>query len=369
MHVFVIGYPSTVGGAGTELWHTLKLWRGGGIDVTLIPTWGGCSDEWRKRVDGLGCKTLNAHHTPRDPNTMRLSEVPGLEGSPVVSFCGGSFLKDGAAILKQVGAKLVWVNCMTFLFNDERIFYDRHGLFDAWVFQSEYQRSRLEPELIKHGYTPNLGHSIRGAFDFSDWAFRPLPRHQMLPFFYGRAARDDADKWSSNFWTIYDRVQVKNKRAVLLGYGPNVTKKLGPAPKHARVYHPGSMHGIDFFKQLHCALPINGGAHENWPRAGLEAMAQGVPIVTQGEWGWREMLVHGKTGFLATNDEELAHWTATMAYDEHKRQEVAHAARSSLENELANPAILFTKWQKLFNGLASSHYEESINSNSVMQSV
>ncbi len=37
--LFVCGYPGDVGGANTELWHTIKLWRRGGLDVTLIPTW------------------------------------------------------------------------------------------------------------------------------------------------------------------------------------------------------------------------------------------------------------------------------------------------------------------------------------------
>jgi len=37
------------------------------------------------------------------------------------------------------------------------------GPFDAFVFQSEFQRSMLEPELTKLGYNPELGHLIRGA--------------------------------------------------------------------------------------------------------------------------------------------------------------------------------------------------------------
>jgi hypothetical protein len=38
MRVFVCGYPSSLGGADTELWHVLKLWKAHGIDATLIPT-------------------------------------------------------------------------------------------------------------------------------------------------------------------------------------------------------------------------------------------------------------------------------------------------------------------------------------------
>lgn len=34
MRVFVMGYPGELGGACTELWHTIKLWRQFGVEVT-----------------------------------------------------------------------------------------------------------------------------------------------------------------------------------------------------------------------------------------------------------------------------------------------------------------------------------------------
>ena len=36
--VFLIGYPGEMGGANTEAWHTVKLWRRYGVEVHLIPT-------------------------------------------------------------------------------------------------------------------------------------------------------------------------------------------------------------------------------------------------------------------------------------------------------------------------------------------
>ena len=40
MRLFFIGYPGEMGGANTEAWHTIQLWRQYGVDVHLIPTWG-----------------------------------------------------------------------------------------------------------------------------------------------------------------------------------------------------------------------------------------------------------------------------------------------------------------------------------------
>ena len=170
---------------------------------------------------------------------------------------------------------------MTWLFQAEREFYRDCGPFEAFHFQSEFQRSLLEPELLKLGYRPELGHLIRGAFDVDEWKFRPRPHAPGETFVIGRPLRPDLDKWSSNTWPIYNRIQYRPKRALLLGIDERTQQKLGPAPAWADCLKPMALSAQDFFRQLHCTLPINGGARENWPRVGLEAMAVGVPIVAQ----------------------------------------------------------------------------------------
>ncbi|MDR0610919.1 MAG: glycosyltransferase [Planctomycetaceae bacterium] len=65
-------------------------------------------------------------------------------------------------------------------------------------------------------------------------------------------------------------------------------------------------------------------------RAGLEAFATGVPVVAQNDWGWKEMIEHGQTGFLGSNDQELAHYTAVLAHDEKLRQQIIQNAYEKL---------------------------------------
>ena len=84
MHLFVCGYPSDIGGANTELWHTVKLWRRFGVDVTLIPTWK-ADATWRARLDAIGCRTC-------ETNPDDLENVPGLARRVVVSMCNTRFL-------------------------------------------------------------------------------------------------------------------------------------------------------------------------------------------------------------------------------------------------------------------------------------
>ena len=78
-------------------------------------------------------------------------------------------------------------------------------------------------------------------------------------------------------------------------------------------------------------LGLNGGARENWPRVGLEAMAAGVPLVCENRWGWREMVRDGETGFLADSDEEIVCHLTQLAYDEPLRQKFIRRAREHVE--------------------------------------
>lgn len=344
MKVFFIGYPGEMGGACTEAWHTIKLWRRFGMEVHLIPTWGNAGP-WQGKLDALGCIT---HFAQPD----QLEQVSGLAGSPVASMCNGEFLLH-AHRFRAMGCPIIWVNCMTFLFDQEKRFFAEHGLFEAMVYQSDFQRSQLEPQLAQLGYDPATGHMIRGAFDCGDWTFAPRPHSPGDVFVVGRVARPDPDKWSSNTWPIYERIQVRNKRALLLGMDERTHAKLGKPPVWADCLKPMAIPVKQFFATLHCLLPVNGGARENWPQAGLEAMAAGVPIVAQNDWGWREMIEHGVTGFLGSCDEELAHFSAMLAYDEELRRRIAAAARQCLEHELAAPERLWAGWQQVFESVIS----------------
>lgn len=198
MRVFLIGYPGDMGGANTEAWHTIKLWRRFGMEVHLVPTWHADAN-WRTRLDSLGCVTHEA-------SIDTLHTVPGLAGAVAVGFCNDQFIV-AAPRLRTLGCSLVWLNCMTFLFDHEHRLFAEHGPVDAMVYQSQFQRDQIEPHLKQYGYDPASGHLIRGAFDLAEWAFNPRPHAKGETFVVGRAARPDQDKWSSNTWPIYQRIR------------------------------------------------------------------------------------------------------------------------------------------------------------------
>jgi len=339
--LLVVGYPGDVGGANTECWHTVRLWRQFAVGVTFIPTWKP-TDKWQARLDQIGCRTVQT-------NPDALEKVPGLRGSVVVSFCNSNFLRH-AERFRDLGCKVIWVGCMNWLFSEERRHYRRHGPFDRYVFQSEHQQSELGPQLAKFGVRPEQCHRIRGAFFWDEFPFEPLRHEPKTPFVVGRLSRAACDKYSKNTWPIYRRVPHPIK-ARLMAWNGQVESKLGKPPEWAECLPAGAETPQHFFSRLHCMLQVNGGAGENWPRAGLEAMASGVPIVAQDQWGWREMIRHGRTGYLAAGDDELAYYAARLAYDEDHRLQIIHQARQALQEDLANPEKIWAGWRTLFEGL------------------
>ena len=341
MHIFFLGYPGPMGGANTECWHTAKVWRQAGIDVTFIPTWG-CDPATEARLAAIGCSTLHV------ASAEALRTLPTFAGSIVVGMCNNNVTRARQALL-DLRCRLVWVNCMTFLFPDEAATW-RIRPADAYVFQSEFQKNELEKHLLPLGYNHGMGHLIRGAFALDEIPFRPLPHKPGDDFCIGRLARPDLDKWSSNHWHILGRVPYAKRRGLAMGWNAGLERKCGQRPPWAETFPPQQIAVPAFLARCHAMLGLNGGARENWPRIGLEAMAAGVPLVAQNEWGWREMIVDGETGFLTNSDDEMAYRLAQLAYDEDLRLELAANAYDHLLH-LADPERIGGQWLNLFESL------------------
>lgn len=367
--IYVIGYPGSYGGACTELWHTLKLWRAFGWEVHMVPTWGPPEKAWQEKVSAIGCTTHVVEVPPpvddktktRDKGKLdnwlsRLRGVPGLEGGIAVAFCNEAFLGCIDLLRGFLNCRVVWANCMNWLFPAETAHYALFGGFDAYMFQSGYQRDTLLPKLASYNVQPSQCHLIPGAFDPTEFPFRPRPFTPPEEFVAGRLSRTDPAKHSTNTWPILDRVGYRPFRYRVLGWDRGLNAKIGQPPPYADCLAPNSEDPQKFLAGLHSYCQIAGAATENWPRAGLEAMATGVPIVVEGRGGWCEMLTHNKTGFLCTPenpDAEIAHWVTHMALDPDRRLEIATAARRRVE-ELSDPEPIRAGWEKLFKSLPAA---------------
>ncbi|MEN6406836.1 MAG: glycosyltransferase family 4 protein [Thermoguttaceae bacterium] len=339
--LFVSGYPNDVGGANTELWHTVKLWRRFGVEVVLIPTWR-ADPVWRERLDSIGCRTVESN--PDD-----LQNVPSLAGGVVTSFCNTRFLA-AAERFRSLGCRVIWLNCMNWLFPEERLHYRRCGVFDRYVFQSCHQRSQLSGQLAKYGYRASQGIVIHGAFDPTEFPFLPRRHAPGTPFVVGRLSRPAPEKFSPRTWAVYGRTPPP-MAARVMGWSHATQARVGRPPRWAECLTAGVETAPQFLSKLHCLVPLGGSAVENWPRVGLEAMAAGVPLVVDRKGGWKEMIRHGQTGFLCETDDEAVEHIARLTRDEPYRQAIVVQARAALETELAEPQTLWSQWKCLLAGL------------------
>src|SRR5206468_1040278 len=77
---------------------------------------------------------------------------------------------------------------------------------------------------------------------------------------------------------------------------------------------------------------------EGMPNALLEAMAAALPVVVSDIPPHRELIQHGRTGFLARDPMEMAHQVTTLANHEDLRHSVGDAARAYVREHLDSEA-------------------------------
>jgi hypothetical protein len=345
--VYIFGQPADCGGANTELWHLLRLLRSRGWPITLVPTWS-IRANWRARVEQIGC-------------TVRL-EKPATVALPdhslVLALCNAPFL---AASHRLRNCGIIYAPCMCAPLDPiESHVLQRDGPFDAYVFQSHHQAACYRRMLCEHGIdTEPCGlrrwkyqtvHAvIRGAFDAADFPHQPLPHADGEPFHFGRLSRPDPRKFRSDLW---DLARHGPGTLHVMGWSRAVAVLCGPPPPGAAALPKNALPAREFLAGLHALVQL-GDVDENWPRVGLEAMAAGVPVIADDRGGWREMLEHGRTGFLAGDTRAAVEYLHLLARDEALRLSIVAHARQKLLEELADPDILGAAWERLLCEVAA----------------
>lgn len=337
-HIFVFGCPDVLGGAVSEQWDTMKLWRQAGWLVTCIAVKGTRRAIHRCHPLGIGLVDCAA------PDN--LPGLPGLAGGVLVDFCHHPFVRHWAPVARAV-CPIVHVACMSGIYPVERAHYLRHGTFAAHVFQSDFQLRTQEAGLQRYGMGSCQVHRIAGALDLSRWPFRPRPDGHVR-FVVGRMSRPDVVKFSWDHWELY-RQMPAGTQVRIQGWSPQLERRYGTTPPNVATAAAGSTPPGDFLAGLHLYVQ-SGQVPENWPRVGLEAMAAGVPLVVDDSGGWREMVVHGVTGWRAATAAEFGYFARIMARDQTRRTHIARAARERVE-ALTRPETLLAKWRRLFGSL------------------
>ncbi|MCA8991916.1 MAG: glycosyltransferase [Planctomycetaceae bacterium] len=335
----VIGHPSRLGGADTELDHQISCWLEMGIEVHICHT--GVMDA-NLRAMGLeqrGC----IYHDARDWSA--------LEGLHCIAFCNGEFLNHLPGI-KKFARSTSFVNCMTWNF-DKEVEAQKNGLIDFHLYQTQHAFERVSQKLKGHGdYRPLFFKPYFDAAEFPYTDDRPQDK-----FRFGRISRDDGDKYGGRQLWIYETMTAPVlKEGLILGWGANADRKFGRRPEpYIQTLLPGSLSQRAFYAQCE-AIIMTTDTFENLPRVGFEAMASGSVLVVDNKGGWKLQVEDGKTGWLCNDDREFVYKASRCAFECEERAAMRAAAKEKLETEWGLQAAMdswaqvFAAWEAKDNG-------------------
>jgi len=332
--ICVIGFPSRLGGADTELDHQINVWQRLGVKVHLIHTGPLDHNCHSMGMAERGCII----HPPCD--------WTACAGKHVISYCNAGFL-DNLEIIRSRAKSATFVNCMTWLFEKEKEMH-RRGLIDFFLYQTDHAMEKVAPELraISQRYRPVM---VRPCFNFDAFPF--IENREEDTFRFARLSRADPSKFHpSQLWIYETMVAPVLKSGIMLGVDEVVRAKIGREPDWIRGYSPGEVSPQTVYEQSHCIIQAT-ETHENLPRIGFEAMASGCLLIVDDRGGWRELVQHGKTGYLCADQRDFVYYASRAAYERGERNEMIRAARSWLEANWSIASVV-EEWRRFFGQLA-----------------
>jgi glycosyltransferase involved in cell wall biosynthesis len=155
-------------------------------------------------------------------------------------------------------------------------------------------------------------------------------------FVVGRLSRDVPEKHHDQDPDLYRRLVSVGCEVAVMG-GTCLRPRLKKA-RSIELLPAQSMDASLFLRNLDCFYyRTSDRLLEGAGRVIAEAMACGLPVVCHRLGGYRELIEHGRTGFLFDTDEEAFQTIVRLKQDRKLRETVGQAARRSMES-LYSPA-------------------------------
>jgi len=328
----IVGHPSNLGGADTELSHQIYVWQKMGIKVHICHTTPLDQNLKKMKMEERGC----IYHKPCDWLSLRNFHV--------ISFCNGRFLQYLPQI-RMYAKTTTFVNCMTWNFPRE-IECQRQGLIDFHLYQSDHGLQMVSQKLKVLG-KPYRPIRFQPYFHLQDFPFikdRPADK-----FRFGRISRGDADKFHEKQLWVYDQfMSPVPKEGIILGWDNRAKKKFGREPSACiKAYPESGISQQDFYKHTD-VLILMAKTFENLPRVGFEAMASGSVMIVDNRGGWKIQVEDGKTGFLCNNESEFVQRSSQLAADKNLRDDMRQKAFDKLQREWGIESSM-KSWENIFN--------------------
>ncbi|MBS0208879.1 MAG: glycosyltransferase [Planctomycetes bacterium] len=333
--ICVVGHPSRLGGADTELDHQIRCWQSLGLQVHIVHTGQIDPNLQAMRMQERGCVI----HEPRN--------WKACQGMHVISYCNGDFLKALPAI-REYARSTTFVNCMCWLFDAEKEAH-RQGLIDWFLYQTEHARLRVQTELqtINPKYQWFQVRPYFYAEEFPFIADRPSDK-----FRFGRISRDDPGKYhQAQIWVYETMVAPVLKEGIILGFKDTIAKKVGQPPNWIKCYAAGGITAHQLYQHATCIIQMS-ETYENLPRIGFEAMASGSLLIVDNRGGWQEMVQHKQTGFLCNDQREFVYFASRAAFESEERRQMIHNARDWLDSNWSMEQAK-EDWRKFFHQIDS----------------
>lgn len=336
--ICIIGHPSTLGGADTELLDQMHCWHKMGIKIYLLHT-GVLSPNLTKMdlVNRYGCTYLS----PRMWNQCK--------GMHCISFCNGEFLAN-LKFIKKHAKTTTFVNCMTWNFQNE-IKAQSDGLIDFHLYQTDHAMERVSKNLRHLGtYRPLRVTPYFNSDNFKYYENRPNDH-----FRFGRISRGDAAKYSKDQLEIYEKfTSPVPKSCVILGwdYRAQAKFKNQKIPPFIQLLGECRTTQQEFY-QFCDVLIMSTDTFENLPRVAFECMASGTVMVVDNRGGWTLQIDNGKSGFLCDGTPEFIEKSSFLANNPEQKELIRRASRDKLlrewgiEQSMKSWELIFKEWEKI----------------------
>ncbi len=220
-----------------------------------------------------------------------------------------------------------------------------------FLYQNEAVRQEAMPVLRKLNGDPQVQFlTFRPYFHAESF---PFIRERDEDFFgCGRISRQDADKFAANTLHIYGAFESPvEKRGLFLGFDKRSEAKIGRPFDWIRIArNQREVSQQAFYRHSRIILQPT-DTTENWPRIGFEAMASGSVLIVDNRGGWRQMVEHGKTGWLCSNERDFIYYASKMACEPNLRDDMAEAARAR-GLELGGLDVSLESWKEVLEAMA-----------------
>lgn len=332
--LFILGHPTEYGGAGSELRMQIQLWIKAFPEIKLyiIPTQIGYQMEplYQEMLD-LGI----TYEAPMDFTGI-------LEDDALINFCSDQFLEN-LELINRFTKRIVWVNCMTYLFNKEKDKAHKN-LIAHYLYQRDTVRDENSHKLKKLGANANF-QTFLPYFHEDGWKYSVKDQEKTN---IGRISRQDADKYAANTLHIYEYItSPKWKQGHFLGWAERSEIKVGKPPTWVRTYPTHKEFPVKEFYNTVDFIVQPTDTFENLPRIGFEAMHTGTPLIVDNRGGWQHMIEHGVSGFLCNTAKEFIYWGTRLAFEPELLNTIALNAKARAK-ELSSYESSKESWADVF---------------------